>query len=214
MCAGGWVVVHQVPEEPKRVLLWKQLRAKRALELERKRLDLIPQPKSTAVEVTFQEGEPMLRGQPGAPGGERIASGRPKVRCPGIALVAVFSDRDEIQRQAEVVAVPHVEKACTADQHLADRVRTGNRLGQRLGLLLEEVLINANVRIPETERRLVIPSDGLSLRFVEALVVDSAEHEDDSEIAALREEDMVIDEAEDVDERVHGACVVIVPDDV
>ena len=75
---------------------------------------------------------------------------------------------------------------------------------------LQHVLIQARPFIPEPERDLEARGDRLPLLRIEALVVHAVEREHDAEVAALGQEDAVVDEAVERDQVAHRAGVPIV----
>lgn len=94
-------------------------------------------------------------------------------------------------------------------EHLIDRRVRMAGVGDGGVVALDEVLQESDVVIAQPERRVEATGHTIPILVVEALGIDTGELQHDAEIAALRQEDPVVEEGVELDQRVQGAGLAV-----
>ena len=124
-----------------------------------------------------------------------------------------FVEQDQVEREVvELVAAAVQVGRAALDRLVRDRLlaRCGDERADRA---LQEVLIDATVLVEQSQRRLEPVRERLALRMGQALVVDAPNPVHDADMAGLRQERRVVDEAPQRQQTVDAARVAVVAED-
>jgi hypothetical protein len=150
--------------------------------------------------------KPIDESRPGMADGGRQTVGE------GAAAAGPFEEDDEEDLQVVQVLTLGVEVVVASPKgRIRHRVRVSFVWNPRTSLF-QEVLEEAEALVEEAECPLEAAGDLLALGGLQAFVVHASDTEDDSDVAALGEEDAVVEEAVQVEEPVDGARLAVAPE--
>ena len=113
--------------------------------------------------------------------------------------------RDFVEAVSPGIYMFDMAPDCVINDRLAAR-----RCGNWLDSALAQVLIHAAGLIEQPQRRLKTMDHVAALTLVEAFVIDATNAVDESQVAGLCDERLVVNEAPDGDEAVDAAGVLVV----
>ena len=206
-----FVVVHQLAEEPKRLRL-RQLGQPDVVELDLECVRLVMKRSHRAIEVFVKKAQGLGWRQPVPEAGE----GRfPQIadRCAGACACGRLVKEDDEQPDLEQFGSSAVQ---VRDALLDSLVRDGLRAcgcADRWNRAFDDVLIDVPMLVKQSERCLQAVNDGGALGVRQAFVVDASQPVGDANVARLRQERRVIDEAPERNQAVDAAGVFVVPKD-
>jgi hypothetical protein len=206
-----FVVVDQLAEEPKRLRL-RELGQPDVVELDLECIRLVMKRSHRAIEVFVKKAQGLGRGQPVLKAGE----GRfPQIadRCAAACACGRLVKEDEEQPHLEQFRSSAVQvRDALLDSVVRDGLRACGCADRRNGAF-DDVLIDVPMLVKQSERCLQAVNDGGALGVRQAFVVDAPQPIGYANVAGLRQERRVIDEAPERNEAVHATGVFVVPKD-
>ena len=208
---GRWVVVHELPEEAKRVGLGEACEADVA-DLHLECLSFVVQRADGSVQFCLKDVPGVVGRQPGPKRVPRGLPGTAKLRAPPYDMRS-FVEKHEVQRQVVEFITTRVQvRRAALDGLVCDGLWARCR-DDRCDRSLEQVLIDPAVLVQQAQPSLEAVPERLALRVGQALVVDAANAVDDTDMTRLRQECCVIHEAPERQQTIDAARLAVVVED-
>jgi hypothetical protein len=207
-CGGRGIAVHELSEEPEGIRLGESFRADVA-QLHLERLRLVMECSNRPVQFRFKQRHRMTGRQPGQ---ERFLWRAPEMAEPRTRADGrwPFVDEHEVQSQVVEFAAAAIQVTRPLLDSLVDNDLWTRRGDDLIDRPLDGVLIHTTTVVEQPKRRFEPMDQGAALGVRQTLIIDASEPVHDADVAGLREERRVVDEAPQRQETVETAGLAVV----